>query len=128
MGFSFVDADYDDKNWLARTQGLEDAPERGERCSVCFLMRMERTGLYAHEHDFSVFATSLGISRHKNQAQVYAAGHAAAQAYPELVFWDYNWRRKGGAERGAALAKQEAFYRQNYCGCVYSLKDREKKQ
>jgi len=128
LGLSFVDADYSPEEWAVRTKGLEEEPERGARCSVCFLMRMERTALYAHENDFSVFATSLGISRHKNQVQVYAQGHAAALAYPDLVFWDYNWRCKGGAARGEALAKQEAFYRQNYCGCVYSLRDRQKRQ
>lgn len=128
LGLSFVDADYDPDNWLERVKGLEDEPERGARCSVCFLMRLARTALYAHENGFSVFATSLGISRHKNQAQVYSAGHEAAALYENLVFWDYNWRSKGGAECGDALARHEGFYRQNYCGCRFSLRDRKKRQ
>lgn len=128
LGVPFIDADYDADNWYTRIKGFQDEPERGERCSICFLMRMESTALYAHEYDFSVFATSLGISRMKNQEQVYAAGHQAAALYPNLAFWDHNWRAKAGCERGAVIAQQEAFYRQNYCGCVFSKRDREQKE
>lgn len=119
----FIDADYDTDNWHARVKGLEEEPERGKRCTVCFGMRLERTALYAVENGFPFIATSLSISRHKNQAQVHEAGHVAAAPYEGRVrFWDYNWRAKGGAERGNALAKEEGFYRQNYCGCVYSVR------
>ena len=52
LGFDFIDADYDKDNWFQRVQGLEDAPERGERCTVCFDMRFERSALYAHENNF----------------------------------------------------------------------------
>lgn len=124
LGVPFVDADYDKDKWYERVCGLEDEPERGARCSVCFLMRMERTALYASEHNFSVFATSLGISRLKNQAQVYAAGHKAAESYENIVFWDHNWRAQAGLERGGQIAREEAFYRQNYCGCAFSKRDR----
>lgn len=123
-----VDADYDDKNWFERVKGLEEEPERGKRCSVCFAMRLERTALYAHEHDFPFIATSLSISRLKNQEQVHEAGFAAADRYAGVIFWDYNWRKKGGVDRGAAIAKRENFYRQNYCGCAYSLRDRKKRE
>lgn len=125
LGIPFIDADYDVDIWLERVKGLENEPERGARCSICFALRMERTALYAHENGFSAFGTSLGISRLKNQAQVYAAGQAAATRYPGLVFADINWRAQGGVERGAALAREESFYRQDYCGCAYSLRDRQ---
>ncbi len=126
LGLPFVDADYDSEAWLERVKGLEDEPERGKRCTVCFAMRLQRAALYAHENGFPVFATSLGISRLKNQEQVYACGRAAALLYSGLVFWDYNWRLKGGADRGAALTKREGFYSQNYCGCAFSKNPRER--
>ncbi|MCB2081115.1 MAG: epoxyqueuosine reductase QueH, partial [Rickettsiales bacterium] len=66
MGIPFVDADYDVQNWFARAKGMEYEPERGIRCTMCFDMRFERTALYAHEHGFDVFTSSLGISRWKN--------------------------------------------------------------
>ena len=59
LGFDFIDADYDKDNWFERVKGLEDEPERGKRCTVCFDMRFERSALYAKENGFDVFATCL---------------------------------------------------------------------
>ena len=125
LGVPFVDADYDPPIWFARIKGLENAPERGERCTKCFDLRLERTALYAHENGFEAFATSLGLSRHKDQDQVNAGGHRAAARYEGLRYEDRNWRKGGGSDRGAQLAREEGFYRQKYCGCVFSLKEME---
>lgn len=122
LGVPFVDADYDNERWMERIKGLENEPERGARCSVCFALRLERAALYAHENGFDTLATSLGISRWKNLEQVNACGLKAAQRYPALRFWDMNWRKNGGTERSAAVTKREDFYRQTYCGCAYSMR------
>ncbi len=119
----FIDADYDRENWFARVKGLEWEPERGKRCTTCFDMRFERTALYAHEHDFKVITSSLGISRWKNMDQINESGMRAASRYPKMVYWTYNWRKMGGSQRMYELSKQEEFYQQEYCGCVYSLRD-----
>lgn len=119
----FVDADYDRDNWFARARGMEDEPERGIRCTMCFDMRFERTALYAHEHGFPVITSSLGISRWKNMQQINDCGKRAASHYPELFYWDYNWRKGGGSARMIEISKRENFYQQEYCGCVYSLRD-----
>src|SRR5476651_1889416 len=55
----FVDGDYDRDEWFTRAKGMENEPERGIRCTMCFDMRFERTALYAHENDFSIFTSSL---------------------------------------------------------------------
>ena len=123
MNIPFVDADYDTSNWFARVNGLEFEPERAMRCSVCFDMRFERTALYAHEHGFKVIVSSLGISRWKDMAQVNACGVKAAGRYKGMVYWTYNWRKKGGSGRMYEISKREGFYQQEYCGCVYSLRD-----
>src|SRR6201996_503827 len=94
----FVDADYDKDNWFARAKGLEMEHERGARCTMCFDMRFERTALYAHENGFPVMSSSLGISRWKNLAQINASGVRAASAYDDLTYWEYNWRKGGGAD------------------------------
>jgi predicted adenine nucleotide alpha hydrolase (AANH) superfamily ATPase len=122
-GVPFIDADYDTDAWFARAKGMEKEPERGARCTMCFDMRFERTALYAHEHGYDVISSSLGISRLKNMDQINACGHRAASRYGELVYWDYNWRKKGGSQRMVEIAKRERFYLQEYCGCVYSLRD-----
>jgi epoxyqueuosine reductase len=122
-GAPFVDADYDTDNWFARAKGMEREPERGARCTMCFDMRFERTALYAHENGFSVMTSSLGISRWKNMEQINASGRRAAGRYEGLSYWDYNWRKGGGAARMIEISKREKFYQQEYCGCVYSLRD-----
>lgn len=119
----FVDADYDTDNWFERAKGMEDEPERGIRCTMCFDMRFERTALYAHEHGFKVISSSLGISRWKDMNQINGCGMRAAAKYPEIVYWDYNWRKKGGSQRMIEISKRERFYQQEYCGCIYSLRD-----
>ena len=122
----FVDADYDADRWFARAKGLEWEPERGSRCTMCFDMRFERTALYAHEHGHSLWATSLGISRWKNMEQINSCAHRASRRYPNVEYWDFNWRKGGGSARMYEIAKRERFYQQQYCGCIYSLRDTNK--
>ncbi|WP_411683834.1 epoxyqueuosine reductase QueH, partial [Acinetobacter baumannii] len=119
----FIDADYDTDNWFARAKGMENEPERGIRCTMCFDMRFERTALYAYENGFSLISSSLGISRWKNMAQINDCGIRAASHYPNIHYWDYNWRKNGGSSRMIEISKREEFYQQEYCGCVYSLRD-----
>jgi predicted adenine nucleotide alpha hydrolase (AANH) superfamily ATPase len=119
----FIDADYDKDAWFERAKGMEMAPERGVRCSMCFDMRFERTALYAYENGFPVISSSLGISRWKDMNQINTSGIKAASHYPDITYWTYNWRKNGGAERMYQIAKREEFYKQEYCGCVYSMRD-----
>ena len=123
LGAPFVDLDYDTDQWFTRTKGLEREPERGARCAVCFDMRFERAALYAVEHGFKVFTSSLGISRWKDMDQINGCGMRAAARYPGLSYWTFNWRKRGGSQRMIEIAKAEHFYQQEYCGCVYSLRD-----
>lgn len=123
LGIPFVDGDYETDDWFARVKGLEHEPERGRRCTVCFEMRFERTALFAHEHGHRVITSSLGISRWKDWDQVTGAGERAASRYEDVTYWTWNWRKRGGAKRMYEIAKRERFYQQEYCGCVYSLRD-----
>ncbi|OKP01203.1 epoxyqueuosine reductase QueH [Xenorhabdus eapokensis] len=123
MGIPFIDADYDRDNWFERAKGMENEPERGIRCTMCFDMRFERTALYAYEHGFPVITSSLGISRWKNMQQINECGVRAASRYPGLMYWEYNWRKGGGSARMIEISKREEFYQQEYCGCIYSLRD-----
>jgi predicted adenine nucleotide alpha hydrolase (AANH) superfamily ATPase len=119
----FIDADYDKDNWFERVKGLEWEPERGKRCTACFDMRFERTALHAFENDFSIISSTLGISRWKDMNQINGCGEKAASRYDDMDYWTYNWRKQGGSERMYQIAKKENFYKQEYCGCVYSLRD-----
>ncbi len=122
-GIPFIDVDYDVDNWFDRTKGLEWEPERGKRCTACFDMRFERTALYAFEHGFPVITSSLGISRWKDMNQINDCGIRSASHYEGVSYWTFNWRKQGGSERMYQISKAENFYKQEYCGCVYSLRD-----
>lgn len=132
LGIKFVDLDYDVQNWFARAKGMEKEPERGIRCTMCFDMRFERTALYAQEHGYKVITSSLGISRWKNMDQINDCGVRAASHYEGVTYWTYNWRKKdredkvSGSKRMYDLAKEMEFYKQEYCGCIYSLRDTNK--
>ncbi len=123
LGMKFVDADYDTENWFARVKGMEHEPERGARCSACFDMRFERTALYGAEHGFSLISSTLGISRWKDLEQINRSGERAAARWPHMAYWTFNWRKQGGAQRMIEISGREAFYQQEYCGCIYSLRD-----
>lgn len=123
IGMPFIDADYNTKYWFSRIKGLENEPERGKRCTTCFDLRFERTAHYAKSHNFGVISSTLGISRWKDMVQINDCGARAAKLYQGLEYWTFNWRKQGGSSRTIEIAKRENFYQQEYCGCVYSLRD-----
>jgi epoxyqueuosine reductase len=119
----FIDADYDRDNWFTRIKGLEDEPERGLRCTACFDMRFEKTAEFAAANGFSLISSTLGISRWKDMNQINDCGLRAASRHEDMEYWAINWRKGGGSARMIEISKQEKFYQQEYCGCVYSLRD-----
>lgn len=123
IGVSFVDADYDVENWYARVRGMEFDPERGRRCTECFDMRMERTALYAHEHGFHAIATTNATSRWKDAKQVHDSGERAAARYKSVQYWAHDWQSDEMTMRKYQISAKERFYKQEYCGCSYSLRD-----
>lgn len=123
LGMGFVDWDYNARDWFDRTKGMEDEPERGIRCTACFDMRFEVTADYAAENGFNLISSTLGISRWKNMEQINGSGDRAAARYPGMDYWKFNWRKEGGSQRMIEISKREEFYQQEYCGCVYSLRD-----
>lgn len=124
IGVEFVDVDYNVENWYARVKGMEYDAERGRRCTECFDMRMERTALYAHEHGFDAIATTNATSRWKDAQQVDDSGiRAAARYHPSLTYWKHDWQSDGMTIRKYQISASERFYKQEYCGCSYSLRD-----
>ena len=120
-GVDFVELEYDNQRWCEMTQGLENEPERGKRCSICFEMRLVRAMEYAKANGFDAVASVLGASRWKDLAQVNRAAFEASRktgvAYVEIE------ARKGGMqERRLQLIKDLALYNQTYCGCKPSAK------
>lgn len=112
--------------WLKCAEGLDGEPERGRRCLACFKHRLCVAADYAASHGFPLFTTTLASSRWKDIRQINEAGlYAQEQCGRGLTrFWDRNWRKGGLYERRNILARQ--FYNQQYCGCEFSLRQRER--
>lgn len=125
LGLEVIDADYNHEQWLQRMQGLEHEPERGGRCLRCFKFRLLDTAQYAHEHGFQVITTTLASSRWKSLEQINEVGKWATEHYPDVVFWEQNWRKGGLSERRAAIIREYGFYNQQYCGCEFSMRKNE---
>ena len=121
LGLDIIDADYNHEQWRCAIHGLEDEPERGRRCLQCFKLRLRDTARYAHEQGFAVITTTLASSRWKSLDQINAAGRLAVEPYPEVMWWDRNWRKGGLSERRIQIIKEYDFYNQQYCGCEYSM-------
>lgn len=125
VGVPVIELPYNHQDWLKAVQGLEQEPERGKRCSVCFYFRLKRTMEYAKENGFDTVSSVLGISRYKNLDQV---NEAAKKAEKETgVVYDYtNWRKGGTEQMRQQIIKQTQMYSQNYCGCPFSKKNEKK--
>ena len=112
----FIELEYDNERWCALTQGLEDEPERGKRCSICFYMRLKRVMEYAKEKGCGAVASVLGVSRYKNLAQVNQAAQKAS-AETGVPYLEIEGRKGGMQERRQNLIKELNLYSQEYCGC-----------
>ncbi len=112
----FIELEYDNEYWCSLTKGLENLPERGERCSICFGMRLERTFKYAKENNFDAVASVLGISRYKNLEQVNRVAHEVANR-AGLPYLEIEGRKDGMQELRTRLIKDLGLYNQDYCGC-----------
>lgn len=115
----FIALAYEAQAWREAVKGLEQEPERGKRCSVCFAFRLKKAAQYAKEHGFTHFSSVLGISRHKDLAQVNAAAQLAAEQ-AQIPYDETNWRKGGLEELRRALNQEMQLYNQSYCGCVFS--------
>lgn len=115
IGAKYAVMEYDHDAWRAAVRGFEDAPERGARCSLCFEYRFRRAARFARENGYNAIASVLGVSRHKDQSQVDIAAQGACGNIEYLpVKWDENLR--------VQINRNSDFYRQNYCGCEFSIR------
>ena len=123
-GIDFIELEYDNERWCALTHGLENEPERGKRCSLCFEMRLKRVMEYAKENGYTAVASVLGVSRWKNLTQVNEAAYKAAEA-TGMPYVEIEGRKHGMQELRAALIKELNLYNQIYCGCKPLIKQEE---
>ncbi len=113
--------EWDAENWFALTRGLEEEKEGGRRCGICFEMRLLKTAEAAARGGFDLFASTLTVSPHKDPDRVNAAGFRA-QEITGVKYLPSDFKKRDGYLRSLRLSAQYALYRQDYCGCVYSMR------
>ena len=113
-GVPFIELEYDNDRWCSLTKGMENEPERGKRCDICFQMRLKKAFEYAKENGFDQVTSVLGFSRYKDFDQV---NRAALSAGGKDLYDTTNWRKNGLQELANTLKQEMSLYNQNYCGC-----------
>lgn len=116
-----VTTEHRDKEFYDTVKGLENEPEGGARCRKCFSLRLEETAKYGKEHGFDYFTTTLSISPHKNAQVLNEVGSEISKKIGiDYLYSDF--KKKNGYLRSTVLSKEYGIYRQDYCGCVFSIK------
>ena len=118
-----VVSDFDSREFYEKVKGLESCKEGGERCLKCFELRLEKAAKYAKENNFDYFTTTLTISPLKNAEALNQTGERAGEKF-SVKHLPSDFKKKGGYQRSIVLSREYGLYRQNYCGCVFSLKER----
>lgn len=120
LGIDVLEGEYDYENWLQAVRGLENEPEKGARCEVCFDKRFDVSAKKALELGEKKITTTLLVSPLKSQEQLQRVGNAFYEKHGvEFIAVDY--RAKGGSQDQSRVTKEEQLYRQDYCGCIFGL-------
>ena len=121
---SLVAADHRSKEFKKMAHGLENEPERGIRCYECYKLRLSETAKVADENNFDYFTTSLTLSPYKNSKWLNEIGEELGKNIQSNYLYS-DFKKKNGYKRSIELSKEYDLYRQDYCGCIYSRKQRE---
>jgi epoxyqueuosine reductase len=113
-------AEYDNELFNKRTRGLEEEKEGARRCMACFTLRLEKTKKEAAKMHFDFFATTLSVSPHKNARAINDAGKRLQD--DKTSFYEADFKKKNGYRITSSISRNLDFYRQDYCGCKYSLR------
>ena len=119
---SFMDCDYDNDLYEKSIKGLENEPERGNRCTVCFRLRLEKAAALAKKYHYDYFGTTLTVSPYKNSSLINSIGFELENKY-DVSFLCSDFKKKNGYKRSIELSHEYNLYRQNYCGCKYSKRN-----
>lgn len=114
-----IDVPYEPQLFMEKTKGFETCPERGERCSICFDLRLRKTAEEAKKLGYDFFATTLTLSPLKNADVINAIGERISSEVG-IAYLPTDFKKKNGYKMSIELSKEFNLYRQNYCGCIFS--------
>lgn len=121
---SFVEGEYEPLKFFQMAEGMEDMPEGGARCFKCYEMRQRRAAEYALAHGFDYFTTTLSVSPHKNAQVLNETGLRLGKEYG-VKYLVSDFKKKGGYQKSIQYSREYNLYRQDYCGCIFSKRERE---
>lgn len=124
---SFLAGNYDRERFLELAKGLEHLKEGGERCFACYELRLQEAARLAKEGGFDYFTTTLSISPLKNADKLNEIGVKIGGKY-DVTYLQSDFKKKNGYKRSIELSKEYGLYRQDYCGCEYSYRDRQREK
>ncbi len=119
-GVGLIEGNYAYRDWQNSISGTETEREGGARCSLCFEKRLSETARLAAEMNFDYFCTTLTVSPHKNAELINAIGRAEGEKR-SIPFLPSDFKKRDGYKRSVDLCAEYDIYRQNYCGCEYSI-------
>lgn len=117
-----VEETYNAKEFYDSVRGYEDCKEGGDRCTICYRLRLQKSLEYAEKHHFDYFASTLSISPYKNAEKLNTIGEEISKG-SSVLYLINDFKKKGGYLRSTVLSKEMDLYRQAYCGCVFSKRD-----
>lgn len=124
---SFLDGPYEPERFYEMARGLEQVPEGGARCFKCYRLRLTETAEMARAGKYDYFTTTLSISPLKNAEKLNEIGGQLAKDYGvDYLYSDF--KKRNGYKRSTELSREYGLYRQDYCGCVFSMRERRAQQ
>ena len=121
---SFISGIYEKERFYMLAKGLEKEKEGGERCFKCYELRLREAAIEAQRGSFDYFTTTLSISPMKNAVKLNEIGTRLGEVYG-VTYLPSDFKKKNGYKRSVELSKEYGLYRQDYCGCIYSMRERE---
>ena len=118
--------DYNDKDFYEAIKGFENLKEGSERCYKCYNLRLEKTCKLALDLGFDYFSTTLSISPYKNSRWINEIGYQLENTYG-VKFLYSDFKKENGYQNSIKLSKEYGLYRQDYCGCVFSIREKEER-
>ena len=126
LNINFMDCDYNQDDFFKEIKGLEDEKEGGARCNKCFYLRLNKVAQIAQNNGYEYFGTTLTVSPHKNSENINLIGKNLQEKYKiNYLFADF--KKEDGYLNSIKLAKKYNLYRQDYCGCIFSLEEKKKR-
>ena len=122
---NMIELPHETEVWQEAVRGLEGEPEGGARCTECFRLRLRETARYAAKEGFDYFCSTLTLSRHKDPVRINTLGEQFAAEFG-VAWLPSEFKKRGRELRSRQLCEQYGIYRQNYCGCRYSLRREQK--